>query len=148
LILLVISTGCSRGADRRTAAASNLVGRWIQVYPAEGALDTLILHADGTIGGSVAGFDSYGSRELTHWDLGTPLMPGGFCIGEGEGKDKFSHCQGFVIEGDTLWFANRRKSVFVRVPSDGRRIRLVAWDDPHRSVLAPEPAESVRAVSK
>ncbi|HET7623122.1 MAG TPA: hypothetical protein VFK39_14550 [Gemmatimonadaceae bacterium] len=139
---------CSYEADRTAAGASKLSGRWIQVYPAEGALDTLILRAGGTVGGSVAGFDSYGSRELTHWHIGTQLMPGGFCIGEGEGKDKAALCQGFLIEGDTLWFANRRKSVFVRIPSDGRRITLAVWDDPHRSVSAPEPAETVRAVSK
>lgn len=148
LFLLLISVGCSRGAGRQAADATALIGHWIQVYPAEGALDTLILRADGTVRGSVSGFDPSGSHDLTHWNIGTPLMPGGFCIGEGKGKDKFSHCQGFLIEGDTLWFANRRSSVFVRIPADGRRLDLAAWDDPHRSVVAPEPAESVRAVSK
>lgn len=148
LLLLLISVGCSRGAGPHSADATALIGRWIQVYPAEGALDTLILREDGTVRGSVSGFDPSGAHDITHWNIGTRLMPGGFCIGEGAGKDKFSYCQGFLIEGDTLWFANRRRSVFVRIPADGRRVDFAAWDDPHRSVFAPEPAESVRAVSK
>ncbi len=144
-VLAITLAACSGDQDPATAAPP-LAGEWIRVYPPDGALDTLILHDDGRVGGSTAGLDSSAYRFI-RWKVGDPLMPGGFCVGEGDrgGKHLWA-CQGFRLVGDTLALANQNRTVFLRVPADGHVVASTPWASPSGEPPAPRPGDSVKAI--
>lgn len=142
-LVLMVAAACA--PEQKVAEpVSPLVGRWVRVYPTEGALDTLELRPDGSVSGSVAGLDSM-HYAATRWQIGSDLMPGGFCIGAGRQPNGLNrmHCQGYLLRGDTLWLANQSRTAFLRPQADGQ---LVAWTSNRGSADAPVPGDSVRAV--
>ena len=124
-----------------------LVGHWIQMYPATGALDTVRIHEDGGVSGSVAGFDNSAEMPHTYWRIGNRLMPGGFCIGEEKPSltrpTPQRHCQGYRLAGDTLWLANQNRTAFLRVPEYRSVSALAPWSSPLGEVGSPEAGDSV-----
>lgn len=132
MLLAVALVGCSNSATPTPSAP--LVGRWIRVYPPDRALDTLILTANGEILGSVIGFDSLGFR-ITRWKIGSPVQPGALCVGDG----KSQLCQGYVLTGDTLWLANGRKTVYLRLPAQPEHVTIEPWNSPKGIALPPAP---------
>lgn len=121
--VLAAIAGCAGPALPPPAEPPAVVGEWVQVYPARGASDTLVIRADGTVGGSVkAASLSPASYDLHKWQIGTPLMPEGLCLGEGPQPDgrKLWHCRAYRISGDTLALSGEPFPAFVRVRADGR----------------------------
>lgn len=144
LAALVVGTaaallGC--GPDSAPAPESPLAGSWIRVYPPDRALDTLVLHPAGQVDGSVRGFDSLGFP-LTHWRIGSPVSPGALCVGDGKRQQV---CQSFVLTADTLWLANGRRSVYLRVPADGHHTEFRVWQSPKGVAVPAAPGESAPA---
>jgi hypothetical protein len=135
VLAAVSAVGCST-PDAAKDPDHPLAGTWIRVFPEEGALDTLVLHADGRASGSFAGLDPM-AYEPDRWLLNNPLMPGGLCIGNSQRRD----CQGYVLRGDTLLLANRRRTAFVRRPADGAQ--LTPWKGPDNTAHAPRPGAAV-----
>ena len=129
------------------AHPSVLAGRWIQMYPAIGALDTLTLYEDGRVSGSVAGIGDDLPVPTNYWRIGHRLMPGGFCIGEERPPltrpTPQRHCQGYRLVGDTLWLANGNRTTFLRLPDTGPLLALTPWTSPRGSVDAPVTGDSV-----
>ena len=142
------ATVCACEVERAPAAAPPpIAGTWVRVYPREGAPDTLTLHAGGAVSGSGAGLDSTG-LQYTHWKVGDPLMPGGFCIGEGDQPNgqRLWACQGFLLTGDTLALANMKRTVFIRPATGGDRNTDTGWAGPRGAIPAPRPGEGVKVV--
>ncbi len=149
LLALAFALGACEPGPGTETMAHPLVGKWVQVYPHRGALDTLVLQADGTARGSAKGLDSTAAFRITKWKIGDPLMPGGFCVGEGDQPNglRLWTCQGFSLTGDTLALANVQQTVFLRVATSGPRAADSAWTkslgaDP----VAPAPGDSVKVV--
>jgi hypothetical protein len=113
-----------------------VVGSWIQVFPGQGALEATTFLADGTIAGSVVGLETP-IGPSTHWRIGHPLMPDGFCVGD----SRHWSCQAYALIGDTLWIANRTRTAYLR-GGRGRAGPQRPWDGPLRYVAAPPPPGS------
>ena len=131
-------------AHEQARPVSPLVGRWVQVFPALGALDTLWLREDGMVVGLAAGLDDTGYA-LERWKLGSTFMPGGLCLGEAlsesDPRQPQFLCQAFSISGDTLWLANRSQTVFLRYrPTDATRA-IAPWPALTGAPIAPRPGE-------
>ena len=143
---IIVVTACTREAPAADPAhPAVLAGRWIQVYPATGALDTMVLHDDGRVTGSTVGL---GERSYPYvaWRIGADLMPGGFCIGEEKATlyPKPQHsCQGYLLAGDTLWLANEQRTTYLRASDDGSGPMLTPWTSPRGDVRAPVAGDSV-----
>lgn len=90
-----------------------VAGSWLQMYPARGAPDTLVVHADRTLSGSIAGLDALGIQH-THCSIEQPHMPEAFCFSTRPPHHGKQHCQLWLIEGDTLWLANVSGTTFLR----------------------------------
>ena len=146
IVALIVSAACAdeeRAADPAHPAV--LAGRWIQVYPATGALDTLTLHDDGRVTGSTVGLGE-SSYPFVSWRIGADLMPGGFCIGEDKPTvypNPQRYCQGYLLAGDTLWLANGQRTTFLRASGDGSGPILTPWTSPRGGVSAPTAGDSV-----
>ncbi len=139
---------CACDVEPAPAAASHpIAGTWVRVYPGEGAPDTLTLHAGGAVSGSGAGLDSTG-LQYTNWKVGDVIMPGGFCIGEGDQRNgkRLWACQGFLLTGDTLALANQRRTVFIRAAASAAPHVDTAWTGPRETIAAPRPGEGVKVV--
>lgn len=139
--LAVPTAGCTK----ETPAPSHpVVGTWIRIFPSQGAPDTLRLLEDGSVLGSTAGLDPMPFR-LIRWKIGDRLMPGGFCIGEGElaPDRRLWNCQGFAVIEDTLMLANQRRTVLLRARVEGRSGDGAQKARPSRAV-APAPGDSAR----
>jgi hypothetical protein len=148
VVALLASLACACSGEQRasTAAPSPLVGRWIRVYPPDGALDTLELHADGTASGPESG-RYVGNYAPEKWMTEDELMPGGLCVGKGPQADgkRFWNCVGFRLAGDTLSLADGRQTVFLRAPTDGRLV-VTAWTSPGPEVHAPRVGDTVHGI--
>lgn len=133
-------------AHKPTQPVSPLVGRWVQVFPAHGALDTLWLRDDGMVVGVAAGLDDTG-YSLERWKLGSTFMPGGLCLGEAlsesDPRQPQFLCQAFSISGDTLWLANRSQTVFLRYPQTDATHAIAPWPALIGAPIAPRPGEEV-----
>ncbi len=152
VLALLAGLACACSADQRASAAapSPLVGRWIRVYPPDGAPDTLELHADGTASGPESG-QYVGDYAPEKWMLGHEFMPGGFCVGKGPQPDgkRYWSCAGFRLAGDTFSLADGRQTVYLRAPADGRRLVVTPWTSPGPEVHAPRAGDTVHGfVSK
>ena len=131
-----------------TDPAAEVAGTWIRMFPPEGAPDTLVLRADGTLHGSTAGLDS-SPTAYERWWIGDRIMPGGLCFGEAEPRpghqDRASHCQGYRVSADTLWLANERRTAFLRAAAAVRAEEVVPWTNPRGGTAPPVPLDSVQA---
>ena len=142
--------GCQDRDEAPSAPTPPVVGTWIRVYPAEGALDTLIIHADGTLSGGDAVFEP-ASFAYTHWRIGCRNSPEALAVGEGPvGKDRplgtkrGLWCHPFWILGDTLLLADTRNTAFLRARPEGLGLTLTAWERPRGTFAVPEVGERVR----
>lgn len=116
----------------------DLSGRWVQVFPTQGALETMELGADGVLSGAVTGLDSSGIPR-THWKVGHPLLPEGFCVGTVSRTNQRGRwqCVSYRKSGDTLWLANVKATTYLRARRVGNPSK--AWDSPRRAVRADRP---------
>src|SRR5687767_5770548 len=78
----LVLAGCKERDDASEVPTLPIVGTWIRVYPSEAVLDTLIVHANGTLTGGDAVFDSIGFA-YTHWEVGSRYSDRHLCVGEG-----------------------------------------------------------------
>jgi hypothetical protein len=143
------SAGCT-GDNPSEVSTLPIVGTWIRVYPPEAALDTLIIHADGTLTGGDAVFEP-ASFAYTHWRIGCSANPGALAVGAGPvGKDRplgtkrQVWCHPFWILGDTLLLADTKNTTFLRAPVQGGSTTVTAWERPRGNFAVPEIGESVR----
>lgn len=141
--MLLCTISC-QSQTRMEKPQSPLVGRWVQVFPARGALDTLVLRADGTIQGSADGLDDT-EFPLERWRIGAPLMRDGLCLGEAQQRSgarvpQFV-CQAFVVTGDTMWLANRNHTVFLRYRTSDAVSAISPWPALIGAPLAPRPGQ-------
>ena len=152
LTLAAFLAGCENAPDPKIEEVSDpLVGRWVQVYPQAGALDTMILNADhsaklpesGHLAATITGEERI-DFDFKLWRTDYPLMPGGLCIGDVNRR----WCVGFRLVGDTLALANLKGSVFLRLPSDGEPVAFSPWKERYVPVEAPAPGDSVRALQQ
>ena len=150
IALAAFLAGCESAEHPQVKEASHpLVGRWVQVYPEAGALDTMILAADhsatlrrnGQLAATLTGVDSI-DFDFKVWRTDYPLMPGGLCIGDLNRR----WCKGFRLVGDTLALANSKGSVFLRLPSNGEPVAFSPWKERYVPVESPAPGDSVRAL--
>lgn len=148
LLGAIVAIACNASPDSVVPSAehpSAFAGRWVRVYPHVSGLDTLILHRDGSVSGSLTQLNSTDYR-LLRWKIGDRVMPGGFCIGEGDqpdGQRRYS-CVGYRMIGDTLALADIRHTVLIRALADPRVV-IRPWDRPRLPVAAPAVGESVPA---
>ena len=152
ITLAAFLVSCESAEHPQVEEASHpLVGRWVQVYPEAGALDTMILAADhsatlrrnGQLAATLTGEDNI-DFDFKIWRTDYPLMPGGLCIGDVNRR----WCVGFRLLGDTLALANLKGSVFLRIPSDGEPVAFSPWKQRSIPVEAPAPGDSVRALQQ
>lgn len=135
LLLACLSVACrAEDADVPNVDVPPVVGVWVQVYPEYGALDTLVLHADQTVTGSVAGLDQFGI-DYTHWNINTPQVPDAFCVSIRPPHHGRQVCQAWEVEGDTLWLGDMSQSTFLRAESIAAALPGVPWSSPRRTVL-------------
>jgi hypothetical protein len=137
---------------RQAPPPAPLLGRWVQVFPEQGALESMVLSADGTadfrgsnaLVQTLTGQDS-ANIKLTKWFVGHRFMPGGLCIG----NDEQRWCVGWKISGDTLALANLRQSIFLRQQDGAPPVATVAWTQPHFTAAEPPaPLDTVRNPGK
>ncbi len=139
--------GCSHRAERSLEVSDLLPGSWVQVWPARGVLDTLILRSNGDVGGSVLGLQlPFTHREHMTWHTDFAMQPGALCVAEGPwtGGQRGIACNGFRLAGDTLLLAGDAAR-YMRIRPG--RPPIAAWSGPGEYVLPPAPGESVRALA-
>lgn len=109
-----------------------LIGEWIQVYPAEGALSRVYLRSDSTlrIAGSTTVFESRAEfpdgLKPDHWYVDARISLGELCVGE-KAKRR-GDCYFVRLIADTLWFLERRWPVLVRA-REGAPSLQAPWSD-------------------
>ena len=142
--------GCQAKDEAPGVPTPPVVGTWIRVFPTEGALDTLVIHADGTLTGGDAVFDSAGFA-YTHWQIGCTNSPEALGVGEAPvGKDRplgtkrRLWCHPFWIIGDTLLLADTKNTAFLRAPAREGGVAVTAWEKPRGIFAVPEMGESMR----
>lgn len=137
--LALTTVGCRPAESGNSPVEAALLGRWIQVYPQRGALDTMVLGSAGRVvyGRHIA---SDTSDEPARWSIGTPLMPDGLCLAGDSVVGQTSHwtCQAYVISHDTLWLANGEQSTFLRLMDSTTAAPIQPWASPRRVVNAKE----------
>jgi hypothetical protein len=109
-----------------------MLGEWIQVYPARGALDRLTLRADSTMSikgrGAGLSFDIDGPFHPTRWYIDTKRIDGNLCVAESP-PSPTTVCQMVRLLGDTLRIGNRKLTTLLRV-RDGTPVPTKAWSEP------------------
>jgi hypothetical protein len=142
IVVAALATSCSR-PSQDAQVFSLLAGRWIQVYPQHGTYDTLVLDANGTVGGAASGLDLVRAQKNLRWQIGIPAVPGAFCVYENSDPKHPTppECHGYRVVGDTLLLGTARNTVYVRVPTDGHVVS--PWSDPHTGAASPTPGSAV-----
>lgn len=146
LCCLLCAASCGHRRERALDVSDVLPGKWVQVWPVAGALDTLEFRSNGDVDGGVRGlWLPFTHREHLTWRTDFPFYPGGLCISEGPwtaGVRGIS-CDGFRIAADTLLLA--RGARYMRLRPGGPAI--VAWSGPWGFVAEPAPGESAHALA-
>lgn len=108
---------------------AQMLGTWVQVYPAAGALDQVTFRADSTfsIKGSGAGLPFATDKPFspTRWDINTGVIPGSLCVSEPPPK-RTGLCQMMRVIGDTLRIGNEPGTTLLRI-RDGAEPPPRAW---------------------
>lgn len=138
-ISLCVFAACSStdAPESHEQAGPQLVGEWIEVYPRGAARLSLVLNADSSASGTFTDPDARpGERfgPVSGWRIGTTGVPGPLCIRYGEAGT----CQGYSIQGDTLFLANGVRTVLVRSSALNAAHRYI----PTRHITLPGPGDS------
>lgn len=141
--------GCTGKKETSEPPTLPIVGTWIRVYPPEPVLDTLVFHANGTLKGGDAVFDSIGFA-YTHWKIGSRYSDRHLCVGEGPvpehrvGENPERFCHPFWILGDTLLLSDTKNTAFLRAPPAPRGRTVTPWKEPRGTFALPKVVDSFR----
>lgn len=135
-ILLATFLACSSNAESGDRS-HGIAGEWIEIYPRSEARMELTLHDDSSASGTYTDPEVPSGAigdAVTEWRIGSRLTPDGLCLRFGE----YFSCQGYRLQGDTLFLADGVGTVLVRSNAVNGTVRYVP-----RSRLNPSaPGES------
>lgn len=120
------------GAPPPPRLPAQMVGEWVQVYPAQGAFDRITLKADSSMSingrGTGLPFDLDRPFHPTRWSIDTRTIAGSFCVAEAP-PSRTGLCQMVRLVGDTLRIGNEKLTTLLRV-REGTPLPSRAWSAP------------------
>jgi len=147
LALATLGSACGR-SPKPLEVTDLLPGSWVQVYPALGNLDTLVLSSSGAVGGSIRGLAlTFPDSLYLRWRTDFPPVPGGLCITREviAQHPEGTSCFGFRLSGDSLFVANASGTSYLRLRPG--RAPIAAWSTPHGFAITPTPGDSVHPLA-
>jgi hypothetical protein len=115
------------------------------VYPAQRALDTMVVSADGRLTFRFASAPP-DTAVYTRWKLGSLLMPEGLCTGPDSVPLHVTSwfCRGYLLVGDTVWIAGRDHLTYLRARLGGAQDTIKPWATPHGNPKSPAVGAAAR----